>query len=934
MKLRPVHALRPTEVFSALETSPDGLPSGEVPARLSLYGANTLPEPAILPAWRRIATHAAHPMALVLWVTGLLALITGHPTLPWIIWFVVVINAVFSYWQEHRAERAMAALADLLPRQTRVVRDGQETRVPTGEIVPGDVLVLAQGDNIPADARIVEQYGLRINQATLTGEAMALPKTDEASVRDGLTDLERPNLVFAGSSVVSGMGRAVVFETGSSTQFGRIARLTQVAEEAPSPLQQEIVRLTRILSIAALGIGAVVFAVGITDVGMGPTEAFILAIGILVAALPEGLRPTLTLSLTIAVQRLARRGVLVKTPATLETLGRVSVVCTDKSGTLTHNQMTVREIWVSGRQMQVSGTGYEPAGSLASPDGNTPPTADIQALLTAAALCNNARLIPPSPDRPEWGALGDQTEAALRVCALKGQRDGNVLAQAYPRIHELPFEATRRLMSTIHRNGEGEIAFVKGAIKEVLQQCTCILFDGEERQLDDNMRRQIVAINDEYAHRALRVLALAQRKLPPRQGAYTPDTVERGLTFLGLAAMMDPPRPEVAAAMKTFREAGIRVVIITGDYGLTAESMARRLGMLSSQHPLILTGADIDAMSDAELQATVEQEVIFARVAPEHKLRVVSAFQARGEVVAVSGDGVNDGPALRKADIGVAMGRSGTDVAREAADLILINDNFGAITNAIEEGRAVFQNIRKFITYILASNVPEILPFVMTALFDLPLALGVAQILAIDLGTDLLPALALGAERPEPDVMAKPPRSRWSRLIDQSLVARAIWLGSIETLLCYAGFFAIYELSGRGILLSRLIDLSALPLIGQLALSPEAVYVLAATTFFAGVVMGQIGSAFTSRREISGVHHLGWLSNRLLLAGIAFEVVLVLLLIYWRPLASMFGHLPLPPALWLGLILYGPILYGLDRVRKSLMVRFSKTQLVDGGIGQ
>lgn len=923
MKSTPIHALRPSEVYSALETSPDGLMSGEVPARLGLYGTNTLPEPPALPPWRRIVMHVAHPMALVLWVTGLLALLAGHLTLPWIIWFVVIINAGFSYWQEYRAERAMAVLVDLLPRHTRVARDGQETMIPTSQIVPGDVLVLAQGDNIPADARVVEQYGLRINQATLTGEAIALPKTDEASLREGLTDLERPNLVFAGSSVVSGTGRAVVFETGSMTQFGRIARLTQAAEETPSPLQQEIARLTRILSIGALGLAVIVFAVGITDVGLRPAEAFILAIGILVAALPEGLRPTLTLSLAIAAQRLAGRGVLIKKLATLETLGRVSVVCTDKSGTLTHNQMTVREMWVSGRRLKVSGSGYGPVGSLTSANGGLPPDKDIQTFLTAAALCNNARLIPPGPDHPDWGALGDQTEAALRVCALKGQKDAETLAKIYPRIHELPFEATRRLMSTIHRNGQGEIAFVKGAPKEVLQQSTHILLDGEERPLDDEMRQRIVAANDAYAHRALKVLALAQRKLSSRQGAYTPETVERCLTFLGLAAMMDPPRPEVAAAIKTFRGAGIRVVIITGDYGLTAESMARRLGMLSSQRPLILTGSDIDEMSDAELQTALEQEVLFARVAPEHKLRVVAAFQTRGEVVAVSGDGVNDGPALRKADIGVAMGRSGTDVAREAADIILIHDNFGAIASAIEEGRAVFQNIRKFITYILASNVPEILPFVMTTLFNLPLALGVAQILAIDLGTDLLPALALGSERPEPDVMAQPPRSKSSRLVDQGLVARSLWLGALETFLCYAGFFAIYLVSGHG----RLIGLPDLPVLipfAQLALSPDAVYVLATTTFFAGVVMGQVGSAFTSRRETAGVHRLGWFSNPLLLAGIACEVVLALLLIYWPPLASLFGHLPLPPVWWLVLVSYGPILYVMDWVRKRVAVRFRR----------
>lgn len=926
MALTPLYALRVPEVYQALETSPQGLTPEEAQARLALYGPNTLAEPPAPPLWRHFIGHLTHLMALLLWAAGALALIGGEPVLAVVIWVVVLVNAAFSFWQEYRAERAVAALKHLLPAYARVIRGGKEMHIPASELVPGDVILLAEGDNVPADARIVEEYGLRANHATLTGEAMPVRKTAEASLREGLTELERTNLVFAGTSIVSGTGRAVVYNTGMLTQFGRIARLTQAVREEPSLLQQQMVRVTRRIALFALVLGAIVFLVSILEVGLPHIEAFILALGIIVAAVPEGLLPTITLSLAIAVERLARRDVLVKKLAIVETLGTTSVICADKSGTLTQNQMTVREVWVSGQRLSVSGVGYEPKGQFFGADSQTPSPeagqsvppeirADLEALLIAADLCNNARLNPPSPERPQWTCLGDATEAALRVLALKGGVDEPALARAYPRVHELPFDARRKRMSTIHRNQRSEIAFVKGAPREVLQLCNTILMHGEVRPLDEATRAEIMRVNDEFARNALRVLALARRDLPPRTGSYTPEQVERDLTFLGLAAMMDPPRPEVAAAIQALRQAGIRIVMVTGDYGLTAESVARRIGMLTTPRPRILTGADVDSMTDAQLQAALDQEIIFARMAPEHKLRLVAAFQARGEVVAVTGDGVNDVPALRKADIGISMGIAGSDVAKEAADVILTNDNFAAIVSAIEEGRAVYDNIRKFITYIFASNVPEIMPFVLTALFKIPLALRVAQILAIDLGTDLLPALALGAERPEPGVMRRPPRRRAQPLLDRGLLLRAyVWLGGIETVLCYIGFLFVYYLAGAldGL---HLPGLEGLP---RLSLPPEQVYLLATTVFFAGVVMAQVGNAFACRTEKERIRQLGLLSNRFLLAGIAVEIAVALALIYAQPLAAVFGHVPLPPFVWPGLILYAPILFMLEWVRKRI----------------
>src|SRR3990170_893619 len=862
MNLEPIYNLRAAEVFKALDTGPEGLTTGEAEARLALYESNVLSEQPKVSHWRRFFTFTAHPMALLLWAAGALAFLVSQPALGMVIWIIILTNAGFTFWREYRAEQAMLALQKLLPTYARLIRGGTETLVPASELVPGDLLVLAEGDNIPADARVVEEYGLRTNNANLTGEAVPARKTADASLREGISELERPNLVFAGTSVVSGTGRAIIYATGMLTQFGRIARLTQAVQEGPSLVQRELARISRIISLVALGIAGIVFVVGIFDVGLARFEAFLLALGILVAAVPEGLPATVTLSLAMAAQRLAQRGVLVKKLAILETLGTVSIVCTDKSGTLTQNQMTAREVWVARQRLIVSGVGYEPVGRFSPDPSGTPLESTLNALLIAAALCNNARLNPPTPDRPQWTCLGDQTEAALRVAALKGEISEDNLAEIFPRIHELPFDARRKRMSTIHMvkdeeradedggeikaEGEGwmddslefsfqplsvqEVALVKGAPREVLQLCTHILIDAEERALDDGVRAEILAANDDYARNALRVLALARRKLPSRSGGYTTESVERDLTFLGL----------------------------------------------------------------------------------------VAAFQARGEVVAVTGDGVNDAPALRKADVAVAMGMIGTDVAKEAADVILTDDNFGDLVSAVEEGRAIFDNLRKFITYTFASNVPEILPFILTALSDIPLALTVIQILAIDLGTDLLPALALGTEKPEPYVMRNPPRRRAQPLVERRLLARAfLWLGGIEALLCYIGFFYVYHLSGQNeFLLPPVFDLIKIP---GLLDGVSEVHLLAITVFHAGVVMAQVGNAFACRTERERGRRLGWLSNRFLLWGILAEIVIILVLIYFPPLARTFNHVPLPPIFWVGLSLYAPVLYSLDWIRKSVV---------------
>ncbi len=524
-----------------------------------------------------------------------------------------------------------------------------------------------------------------------------------------------------------------------------------------------------------------------------------------------------------------------------------------------------------------------------------------------------------------WSGLGDQTEVALKVTAVKAQINEASLGILYPRVHEIPFDARRKRMTTIHREMQDELAFTKGAPREVLQLCTNILINGQIQPLTEDLRAEIMAANDTYARRALRVLGVAKRVMPLKSAPYNPETTEQNLTFLGLIAMMDPPRPEVEKAVQICREAGIRIVMITGDYGLTAESLARRVGMLTTPNARIITGAELDEMTDIEIQKNLQGEVLFARMAPEHKMRMVAAFQSRGDVVAVTGDGVNDAPALRKADVGIAMGIVGTDVAKEAADIILTNDNFGAIADAIKEGRGVFDNIRKFITYIFSSNVPEIMPFLLTASFPaIPLALTVRQVLAIDLGTDFLPAIALGMEKPEPDVMKKPPRRPNQPLIDNGLLTRAfLWLGMIETVLCYIAFFSIYILTGNAELigLGWVLDILPIPESFITALNPETTTALAVTSFHAGVVLSQIGNAMACRSDRVLGRSLKYISNPFLIFALIAELIGILAIIYIPGLAQVFGHIDLPFSYWIGIGSFPFILYALESIRKQIVFR-------------
>ncbi len=917
---QPPYTLSISDVYATAGTSPEGLTTAEASARLARFGRNSIQTIKGIPLWRKFLANFTHLMALLLWAGGAMAFIGKMPELGWAVWAVIVINAIFSFWQEFRAERAAEALKKLLPRFARVLRDGQETKILAEELVPGDVLLLSEGDHISADARLVEENEMRVDLSTLNGESVPARRTAEASLREGLTLTERPNIVFAGTSVSAGTGRAVVLSTGMDTEFGKIARLTQSVGEGLSPLQKEVNRLTKVVTVLAVGIGVLLFILSVAVVHRPLSVGFVFAVGMVVAFVPEGLLPTVTLALAMGVQRMAKRNALMKKLSSVETLGSCTVICTDKTGTLTQNEMTVREAWTAGRHLTVTGVGYEPVGELrlASTD-ETFPAGDLRELLLGAALCNNAKLVAPSEGKA-WTILGDPTEAALLVVAAKGGLVRDEVVKGLPRLRELPFDSMRKRMSTIHLRSGEETAFVKGAPKEVLALCTSLLVDGQVVPMTDGWREQILSCNDAYARGALRVLGIARRTLPERPNGYTVDWVEHDLTFLGLLAMQDPPRPEVAEAVEKCHRAGIRIVMITGDYGLTAESIARRVGIVGDAARLV-GGSELDSMSDADLAEVLKGEVIFARVAPEHKLRVVTALKDKGEIVAVTGDGVNDAPALKKAHIGVAMGIAGTDVAKEAASMILLDDNFASIVNAIEEGRAVYSNIRKFTTYIFTSNTPEAWPFIFQIVFNIPLALTVMQVLAIDLGTDLVPALALGTEKPEPGLMDRPPRGPKDRIVDRRLVVRSLlWLGTLQTAMCFAGFFFLWSTMGFHNLL-HLPRPDLLPYAQRLLTHDGLVYVLATTMFHAGVITTQIGNAYACRTERTSVFKVGFFSNRFLLFGFLVELTLISILIYAQPFQSIFEHGPLPLRYWGFLLLYAPVMFLAEEARKGVMRR-------------
>jgi Ca2+-transporting ATPase len=920
-------ALPPDAALAGLGSSGRGLSGAAAAARLDRDGRNELPPARRRSPARRFLAQFTDLFAVVLLVAaGITALAyvlgeprdTGNLQLAIAILAVVLVNAAIGFGQEYMAERTAEALQAMVPHRARVMRDGARQEIPAADLVVGDLVVLEAGDAISADCRVVEAHELTVNNMALTGESDPARRTAEPVGAD-IPRLEARNLVWMGTTVTAGTAKAVVTATGQATEFGRIFRLAAETVAERSPLQRQIAIMARRVAVAAFALGMLLFAVRL-PAGDPLVETFIFALGVMVACVPEGLPATLSVALAIGVRRMARRHALIKKLVAVEALGSTTVICTDKTGTLTKAEMTVREIWAAGRVHRVTGVGYAPDGEVAdvAADGGI-----VRDLLRAAALCSDARLLPPAPGRADWRIIGDTTEGALVVAAAKAGVSQEAGRRDAPRVGEFPFDSARKLMSTLHaredRPGGRYIeACVKGAPLELLARCTHIRTATGAVPLDDRAREEVRAAGDAMARSALRVLAVAVRRFDAAgagAGAVDPAGIgraeaESGLTLLGLAGMLDPPRPEVVAAVAGCRRAGIRVVMVTGDYALTAEAIARRVGILSGAGPpRTVTGAELDRTDDAALRDLLADgtDVLFARVKPEHKMRVVAAFKDLGEVVAVTGDGANDAPALKRADIGVSMGESGTDVAREASVMVLLDDSFASIAAAVELGRSVYQNIRKFLIYVFSSNVGELVPILAATFAGFPLVpIGAVQVLAIDLGSDVLPALALGAEPPEPGVMDAPPRSPRQRLFSAGLVRRFLFLGGVQAAGVTFAFF--WTLHGAGV---GLHDFT----------SGDPVYREALTMTQAGIVVSQVFIGLTVRSDRLGIGRIGLLSNPQMIAAQCVGLAIMCAISYAPPLQAVFHTAPLSLADWALLAVLGAAVLGADEIRKAVLRR-------------
>ncbi|WZL78254.1 cation-transporting P-type ATPase [Eubacteriales bacterium mix99] len=919
-EMREICKLSPEDVCRETGSANGGLTPEEAAARQRRYGKNVIKEAKGKPVILVFLSSFISLMAILLWAGGIIAFVAKIPELGFAIWLVNIINGVFSFWQEYRAGKATNALKKMLPSYTNVIRDNREQQILAEDLVPGDIMVFSEGDKISADARLISSNDLQVNQSTLTGESNPVRRTHDSVLREDMSIYEIPNLIFAGTSVSSGTGRAVVVSTGMDTEFGKIANLTQTVQEEQSPLEKELDRLTKQVSFIAVGFGVAFFTAAIFIVHQPFAQAFIFSLGMIVAFIPEGLLPTVTLSLAMAVQRMAKEHALVKRLSAVETLGCTTVICSDKTGTLTQNEMTVTNLWTPEAEYKVTGLGYAPVGDIMAGDRKVTAADNkgLKLLLKGASLCSNARVVPPDGGSDKYTVLGDPTEACLGVAAKKAGLNPEDMFTSTPRLRELPFDSRRKRMTTINQlkqpvDGTWRIAYVKGSPKEVLELCSGVFTDGGRHEITDEQRKRIMAANDGYARRGLRVLAVAYRllkkndNLPSALSAYTSEMVEQDLTFVGLTVMMDPPRPEVAKAVDLCHKADIRIIMITGDYGLTAESIAKHIGIVNGDHPRIISGIELQNMQDDELKKALQDEVIFARVAPEQKFRVVSNLQEMGHIVAVTGDGVNDSPALKKADIGIAMGMTGTDVAKEAADMILTDDNFASIVKAIGEGRAVYSNIRKFLLYILCSNMPEAVPsaFFLFSRGRIPLPLTVMQILLVDLGTDMMPALGLGMELPEKGVMDRPPRRQSEPLLNKHVAIKGfLWYGMMESAFSMLAYFYVNKLNGW----------PAVPLAGS-----GTVYAQATTMALASIVFCQAGMVLNCRTQSGSLLEVGLFSNKQVVRGIVFEILLISAIIYVPFLQDIFQTASIGARDWLFLIMLPLIVVLVEELRKYFM---------------
>ena len=848
-------------VLSRLGSSPAGLSNAEAARRLQEHGPNEIGTAARSSPWTLLLEQFKNVLIVILLVATAFSAFLGHWVEAIAIAVIVLFAVLLGFIQEYRAERAIDALREMAAPTATVLREGQENEVPARELVPGDVVLLSAGDRVPGDLRLVEAINLQIEEAALTGESVAVEKHAKPLAEPDLSVGDRKNMAYAGTAATYGRGRGVVIATGRDTEFGKIAQLIETIETGRTPLQENLDRVGHSLARATFVVVAVIVGLGLLR-GQPFIEMLIFGIALAVAVVPEALPAVVTISLAIGVRRMVKRNALMRRLPAVETLGSTSVICSDKTGTLTKDEMTARRIHCAGQVLSISGAGYEPHGEFSLNGSVVDPPEPAKRFLRAAVLAADAHIVFNENER-RWHVKGDPTEGALVVAAAKAGLEKSDLVSRYPRVHEVPFTSETKRMTTLHEGPEGPVAFSKGAPEILLETCSRYLTAEGEKPLDEASREAIRQEAQQMASEALRVLGVAEKS-----GAQ-PSDAERDMTFLGLVGMIDPPRPEAKPAIETCKLAGIRTVMITGDHPLTAGAVAKELGILHGGK--VVTGPELSSMADDGFEREVENIEVYARVSPAHKLKVVTALQKHGHVVAMTGDGVNDAPALKKADIGIAMGITGTDVTKEAAAMTLTDDNFASIVAAVEEGRAIFGNIKKYLMYLLSSNIGEICVMAGATILGLPLPLSAVQILYVNLATDGLPALALAVDPPESDLMRRPPRNRKSGIFTRPVVTLMV-VGGLWSAVVNLGIFVWALRSGRSL--------------------TEAM-----TITFVSLVMIQFFKAYNFRSDRHSVLRKPF-ANRWLNAAIAWELLLLGLILYVPVLAKPFGNFSLSAVDW------------------------------------
>ena len=865
------HTQTVEETFARLESGSHGLSSAEAAKRLEEFGPNELQARGRVSPWSILLEQFQNVLIIILLLATALSAFLGHGVEAIAITVIVLFAVILGFIQEFRAERAIEALREMAAPNATVIRDGHDQRMPARDIVPGDLVVLATGDKIPADARLTEVVNLQTVEAALTGESAPIEKRSDSLPEPTLPTADQRNMAFAGTAVTYGRGRAIIVATGMSTEFGKIARMLEEVDTAKTPLQKNLDRIGKALARAAFVVVFVIVAAGLFR-GQPFVEMLIFGVALAVAVVPEALPAVVTISLALGVKRMVRRNALIRRLPAVETLGSTSVICSDKTGTLTKDEMTVRRLYVADHMIDVSGSGYEPSGRFSTNGSTDGPTngsgdgsgegksASLSMLLQAAVLASDAR-VEQRNGAGTWEVKGDPTEGALVVAAAKAGLSKPELDAQFSRVSEIPFTAETKRMTTLHQTPGGVVAYAKGAPEVIVQSCTSRLTDAGVEPLDDARRAEVLERAREMAGEAMRVLAVAYK---PHA---TLGDAEKEMTFLGLAGMIDPPRPEAKSAVRKCEEAGIKVMMITGDHPLTAKAVAEELGL--SKNGCVVSGAELEAMDEAQLDREVDSIEVCARVSPAHKLRVVTALQNRGQVVAMTGDGVNDAPALKKADIGIAMGITGTDVSKEAAAMTLTDDNFASIVAAVEEGRGIFSNIKKYLMYLLSSNIGEIGLMAGATLAGLPLPLTAVQILYVNLATDGLPALALAVDPPERGLMQRPPRDPRTGIFTRPVVLLML-AGGVWSAIVNLSLFVWALNSGR-------------PL-------AEAM-----TMTFVSLVLIQFFKAYNFRSDRESVLRQPF-ANKWLNLAIVWELIMLALILYVPLLERTFGTVALP--LW------------------------------------